>query len=309
MTKRHMNLPMGVCVTLTALAMVTAGCSESSGSSGSDGSDGSDGDKTITMGVIPGWTDETGTTALIKDVLEDNGYTVDVKEISDNAPMYTALSNGDIDILSSSWKDGLHKTFWDRFGDDLEDIGAYYVGATSFLAVPTYSDVTSIDELPSHADEFGDQVIGIEPGAGLTEATQKSVFPEYGLDSDYKLVTSSTAAMLTELKKATDAEEPIVVTMWKPFWANSAFPIRALEDPKGAYGEPEDLHVIARDGFSEDFPEVAEMLANFTLDDEQYNTLEDLVANKYGAGKESEAVDEWLKANPDYAPALEQYLK
>jgi glycine betaine/proline transport system substrate-binding protein len=312
MTKRHINLPMGVCVTLTALAMVTAGCSGSSGSSGSsasDGSDGGDGDKTITMGVIPGWTDETGTTGLLQDVLEDNGYTVEVKEISDNAPMYTALSNGDIDILSSSWKDKTHKTFWDRFGDDLEDIGVYYAGATSFLAVPTYSDITSIEELPSHADEFGGQIVGIEPGAGLTEMTQKSVIPEYGLDSDFKLLTSSTAAMLTELKKATEAEEPIVVTMWKPFWANSAFPIRPLEDPKGAYGEPEDLHVIAHAGFSEEFPEVAEMLANFKLDDEQYNTLEDLVANKYGAGKETEAAEEWLAANPDYAPALEQYLK
>jgi glycine betaine/proline transport system substrate-binding protein len=303
MTKRQINLPMGLGITMTALAMVATGCSDSAGSSGSDG------DKTITMGVIPGWTDETGTTGLLKDILEDNGYTVEVKEISDNAPMYTALSKGDIDVLSSSWKDKTHATFWERFGDDLEDVGVYYEGATSFLAVPDYTDVQSIDELNSHADEFGGQVVGIEPGAGLTEMTQKSVFPTYGLDSDFKLVTSSTAAMLTELKKATDAEEPIVVTMWKPFWANGAFPIRALEDPEGAYGEPEDLHVIARDGFSEDFPEVAEMLKNFKLDDEQYNSLEDLVANKYGQGKETEAAEEWLKANPGYEDELAAPLK
>jgi glycine betaine/proline transport system substrate-binding protein len=299
MKKRHLTFPMRIGVAVTALALAASGCS------GSDAKD----DKTITFGVIQGWTDETGTTGLLKDILEDNGYTVEIKEISDNAPMYTALSNGDIDVLSSSWKDKTHATYWDRFGGDLEDIGVYYEGATSFLAVPTYTDVKSIDELPSHADEFGGQVIGIEPGAGLTELTQKSVFPGYGLDSDFKLVTSSTAAMLTELKKATDAEQPIVVTMWKPFWANDAFPIRPLEDPEGAYGEPEDLHVIARDGFSDDFPEVADMLKNFKLDDEQYNTLEDLVANKYGAGKETEAAQEWLKANPEYGTALEKYLK
>jgi glycine betaine/proline transport system substrate-binding protein len=306
MNKRHLTFPMRLGVAVTALAVVATGCSDSSGSTGSSGSDG---DNTITMGVIPGWTDETGTTGLLKDILEDNGYTVEVKEISDNAPMYTALAKGDIDVLSSSWKDKTHATFWDRFGGDLEDIGVYYEGATSFLAVPTYSDVKSIADLPSHADEFGGQVVGIEPGAGLTELTQKSVFPAYGLDSDFKLITSSTAAMLTELKNATEAEEPIVVTMWKPFWANGAFPIRPLEDPDGAYGDPEDLHVIARDGFSEDFPEVAEMLKNFKLDDEQYNTLEDLVANEYGAGKETEAAEAWLKDNPDYEPALAEYLK
>lgn len=301
MTKRHLTLPMRLGAALSATALVASGCG---GSSGSD-----EDDKTITMGVIPGWTDETGTTGLLQTVLEDNGYTVEVKEISDNAPMYTALSKGDIDILSSSWMDKTHATYWERFGDDLEDLGVYYEDATSFLAVPTYSDIESIEELPGRADELGGQVVGIEPGAGLTEMTQKSVFPDYKLDSDLKLVTSSTAAMLTELKKATDAEKPIVVTMWKPFWANSGFPIKPLEDPKGAYGEPEDLHVIAREDFSEDFPEVAEMMGNFQLDDEQYNTLEDLVANKYEPGEETQAAAEWLENNPEYGPALEKYLE
>jgi glycine betaine/proline transport system substrate-binding protein len=296
--KRHTTVLTRVGAVLTALALVATGCSDSD-----------DDDKTITMGVIPGWTDETGTTALLQTILEDNGYEVEIKEISDNAPMYTALSNGDVDILSSSWKDKTHASYWERFGEDLEDIGVYYEGATSFLAVPTYSDVNSIEELPSEASEFGEQVVGIEPGAGLTELTKDSVFPTYGLDSDFKLLTSSTAAMLTELQKATDAEEEIVVTMWKPFWANAAFPIRPLEDPEGAYGEPEDLHVIARDGFSDDFSEVADMLENFKLDDEQYNSLENLVANEYGQGEEQKAAEAWLKENPDYAPALEEYLK
>lgn len=298
MMKRHTTVLTRVGAVLTALALVATGCSDSD-----------DDDKTITMGVIPGWTDETGTTALLQTILEDNGYEVEIKEISDNAPMYTALSNGDVDILSSSWKDKTHASYWERFGEDLEDIGVYYEGATSFLAVPTYSDVNSIEELPSEASEFGEQVVGIEPGAGLTELTKDSVFPTYGLDSDFKLLTSSTAAMLTELQKATDAQEEIVVTMWKPFWANAAFPIRPLEDPEGAYGEPEDLHVIARDGFSDDFSEVADMLENFKLDDEQYNSLENLVANEFGQGEEQKAAEAWLKENPDYALALEEYLK
>jgi glycine betaine/proline transport system substrate-binding protein len=261
------------------------------------------------MGVIPGWTDETATTGLLKDVLEDNGYTVEVTELSDNAPMYTALSNGDIDILSSAWPELTHKTYMDRFGDDIEDIGAYYEGATSFLAVPEYSDLESIEDLPAAAGEFGGQIIGIEPGAGLTEATQKSVIPDYGLDSDYELVLSSTAAMLTELKKATEAEEPIVVTMWKPFWANISFPIKALEDPKAAYGEPENLHVLARKGFSDDQPEVAEMLANFTMDDEQFSTLENMVVNDFGEGEEQEAAQAWLEENPEFGDELAGYLK
>jgi glycine betaine/proline transport system substrate-binding protein len=301
MTKRHLTIPMRLGVAMTALAMVATACG------GSDS--GSDDDKSITMGVIPGWTDETATTGLLKDILEDNGYTVEVTELSDNAPMYTALSNGDIDILSSAWPELTHKSYMDRFGDDIEDLGVYYEGATSFLAVPEYSDLQSIEDLPGRADEFGGQIIGIEPGAGLTKMTQESVIPAYGLDSEYELVLSSTAAMLTELQKATEAKEPIVVTLWKPFWANLAFPVRALEDPKGAYGEPENLHVLARDGFSEDQPEVAEMLANFKLDDKQFGTLEDMVVNDFGEGEEQQAAQAWLEENPGYAEELAAHLK
>lgn len=301
MMKRHLSPPWRLGVAVTALALAVAGC----GGSGASG----DGDKTVTMGVIPGWTDQTSTTYLLKDVLEDNGYTVEVQKLSDNAPMYTALSNGDIDILSSAWPERTHKSYMERYGDDIEDIGTYYEGATSFLAVPEYSDIQSIDELPSHADELGGMITGIEAGAGLTEMTKEDVIPAYGLDSAFELRLSSTAAMLTELSKAIEAKEPIVVTMWKPFWANLTYPIRPLEDPKNAYGEPEDLHVLARDGFSQDFPEVASMLKNFKLADKEFGTLEDMVVNDFGEGQEEKAVAAWLKKNPEFATALEKHLK
>lgn len=304
MTKRHSTSRIRLGAAVGALVMVTAGCG-----GGGSGDDSAAGGTTITMGVIPGWTDETATTYLLKNILEDNGYTVEVTELSDNAPMYTALANGDIDVLSSSWLERTHKSYMDEYGENLEDLGVYYEGATSFLAVPDYVDITSIEELPDRADEFGGRVVGIEPGAGLTKMTQESVFPAYGLDEGFDLQLSSTAAMLTELQNAIDAQEPIVVTMWKPFWANLAFPIRALEDPQGAYGEPENLHVLARENFSTDQPEVATMMSNFKLTDEEFSSLENMVVNDFGEGEEEKAVAAWLEENPDYGTALASYLQ
>jgi glycine betaine/proline transport system substrate-binding protein len=299
MKKRHLTLPLRLGVALMALVMLAAGCG--GGSSSAD-------DKSVTMGVIPGWTDQSATTYLLKDILEDNGYTVEVTELNDNAPMYTALSRGDIDILSSAWPELTHKSYMEQYGENIEDLGTYFEGATSFLAVPDYMDISSIEELPSHADELDGTVTGIEPGAGLTKMTKESVFPAYGLDEDFELKLSSTPAMLTELGKATDAQEPIVVTMWKPFWANLTYPIKALEDPKGAYGEPENLHVLAREGFSDDQPEVAEMLGNFTLTEEEFGTLENMVVNEFEQGEEQKAAQAWLKENPDYADELASHL-
>ncbi len=263
----------------------------------------------MSIGVVQGWTDQTGTAYLLQNILQDNGYTVDIKELADNAPNYAGLANGDIDMISSGWPERTQKSYMDQYGDKIEDLGIFYDNASLFLAVPDYVDVTSMDELPSHADEFGGVVTGIEPGAGLTRLTKDNAFPDYGLDQDYKLVLSSTTAMLTELKKATDAKEPIVVTLWKPFWANQSFPVRALEDPKKAYGDPESLHSLGRLDFAKDFPAVANMVKHFKLDDEQYGSLEDTIVNKFDAGQEAEAVAAWLKENPDYKPELEKYLK
>lgn len=304
MTKRHLTLAVRLGAAVTALALAASGCGSSD-----DSGDGGGDDKTISIGIIQGWTDTVSTAYLYKNLLENNGYTVEIKELADVAPIYAGLARGDMDVMSSSWYERTQAVYWEQYSDDLEDVGTYYDDATNFLAVPTYSDVESIADLPSHADEFGGVVTGIEPGAGLTKLTKDNVFPAYGLDDSFKLVLSSTPAMLTELKKATDAKEPIVVTLWKPFWANQSFPVRPLEDPEKAYGDPEGCHTIARKGFSEDYPEVAEMMSHLKMTDEQYGTLEDTIVNKYDQGQEEEAVQDWLDKNPDFAPPLEKYLK
>ncbi|ACP32210.1 glycine betaine ABC transporter substrate-binding protein [Corynebacterium aurimucosum] len=284
-------------VSAVALSASLVACSSDSSDSASDS--GNDGDKgTITMGYIPSWTDGLSTAYLLQNKLEEAGYTVEHEQLNDAAVVYTALASGDIDIYPSAWSEFTHKQYMDKYSDKIEDYGAYYGNARLTWAVPEYmDDVNSIEDLKGQADRFGGQIVGIEPGAGLTKASQETI-DGYELDG-YNLSTSSTPAMLSELKSATDAEEDIVVTLWRPFWANAKFPVNDLEDPKGTLGDTEGLHWLARDGFEEDNPEVAEWLKGLKLDDEQYGTLEDLVVNEYGEGKEPEAVQDWLDKNPD----------
>lgn len=301
MTTRKIRLAVRFGATVAAVAMLAAGCGSGSKSGGS---------KSISMGVIPAWTDQLGTAYLTKNILEANGYTVKITELSDNAPLYTAVSRGDLDLLTSAWIEKTQLSYWKTYGNKMEDLGSYYEGADSFLAVPNYiTDVKSIADLPANAAAFNNTITGIEPGAGLTKMTQDSVIPAYGLDKDFKLQLSSTVAMLTVLKQAIDQEKPIVVTLWSPFWANSVYPVHPLEDPKGAYGKPENLHVVAHKGFSKEEPKVATMLSHLKLSQEQYESLENLIVNKFPKGKTADAVNAWLKDNPDFAPNLAQYLK
>src|SRR5690606_36708802 len=160
------------------------------------------------------------------------------------------------------------------------------------IAVNKDAPIDSLAELADNAELFGNRLVGIESGAGLTKITQEQVIPTYGLDAmDY--LVSSTPAMLTELSAAIDAGENIAVTLWRPHWAYDAFPIKGLEDPEGALGEPDDIYAYGNADFAATYPDVAEWIAGFQLDDEQLHSLENIMFNEMNGEDNDAAVDQW----------------
>ncbi len=296
MRLRHTLRTTAAITATLALGLGLAACGSDDGDSDAKAGEAS---KTITLGFIPSWSDGLSTAYLLENQLEKIGYTVEMQTLTDAGPLYAGLSKGDVDMYPSAWPEVTHQDYMTKFGDKIDDIGTYYDTAKLTMAVPEYSKLQSIEDLDANADELNGRIIGIEAGAGLTGVVQDSAIPAYDLSDKFELITSSTPAMLAELKKATESESEIVVTLWRPFWANSTFEMRDLEDPKGAMGEGEGLHFLGTKGFAEEFPEAAELIAGIKLDDEQYGSLEDMVVNEYGEGNEADAVEAWLKANPE----------
>lgn len=297
MMKKHKLLTI---VGISAIGgLVLAGCS-SDGDGGDAGDEGSGDLGEITLGYLPSWTDGLSMAYLTKDQLEKIGYTVEMEELSEAGPLFTALAGGDVDVFPSAWPQVTHEAYMEQYQDDLEDLGAYYEGAVLTIAVPSYmDDINSIEDLKGQGDRFDGTITGIEPGAGLTKQTQESMMPEYGLDGEYELATSSTAGMLASLETAMASEEDIVVTLWRPFWAYNEYDVKDLEDPKGAMGEPETLNFVGHAGFAEEYPEAAELMSQIKLDDDQYGALEGLVTSEDYENKTEDAVDAWLEENGD----------
>lgn len=281
---------------LTALALAVAlaitgglagGCASESGSSTGSDADGG----TIRIGWIP-WDEDVAATYLWKALLEEEGYDVELTQL-DVAPVFEGVASGDLDLFLDAWLPSTHEDYWAEYSDRLEDLAVWYDNGLLTWAVPEYVDADSIEDLVGREGEFDGRIVGIEPGSGLMRVSRESVVPGYGLEA-YDLVEGSTPAMLAELDRAVSDEEPIVVTLWRPHWAYSVYPLKDLADPQGLLGEAEEIHAVARDGFSADFPDVAEWIGSFQMNDDQLASLEDLVLNEYGAGNEEEAVAEWL---------------
>ena len=286
-----------------AASLVLAGCASGGDTTGGTGGSSGAGD-TITLGFIPSWTDGLSTAYLLANQLEQLGYEVEMEELTEAGVLYAGLSKGDVDIYPSAWSEVTHAEYMKEFGADIEDLGAYYDNASLTIAVPSYTDIDSLEELAANADKFGGQIVGIEPGAGLTGVTENSMMPAYGLEKDYSLLTSSTATMLTELGAAIEKKEDIVVTLWRPFWAYNEYDVKDLKDPLGAMGETEALHFLGKKGFAEQYPDIAELIAGIQLDDAAYGSLEGLVTGGDYEGDPAGAVTTWISENPDAFPTL-----
>lgn len=252
----------------------------------------------IRIGSVSGWSDQAAIAHLYEYVLEENGYEVEVQDTLDVAPAYEAVAEGELDLYAAAWPEGAQQVYWEEHQDNVEDLGDIYEDAQSFLGVPEYSEITSIEELPEYAEELNGQITGIESGAGLSVLTEEEVMPHYGLEEDFELQLSSASGMADQLEEAIENNEEIVVTLWTPYWVTEQYDVRALDDPDTIFGEPENVHTLGRTGFAEDFPEIAAMIENFSLTAEQVTDLQDTMVNEFD-DEDPAAVQAWAEDNPE----------
>ncbi|MFV4912217.1 glycine betaine ABC transporter substrate-binding protein [Microbacterium lacticum] len=297
MTKRR-NLLTGLALA-GAATLALAGCAGTS-----DGDAATDGpaDRPIEIAVFNGWDEGIAASYLWQAILEEKGYDVNLT-YADVAPVYQGLAGGDFDIVLDTWLPTTHADYMDRYGDDVDDLGAWNDEAKLTIAVNEDAPIDSLDELAAASGTFGDRIIGIEPGSGLMRITGDDVVPGYGLDG-LELVESSTPAMLAELKKATDAGQNIAVTLWRPHWAYNAFPVKDLKDPKGLLGDAESIHSVGAKSFATDFPEVHDWISNFRMPSETLYSLEDAMFNQASGDDYGPVVKKWIAENQEWVDAL-----
>ncbi|MER7824207.1 ABC transporter permease/substrate binding protein [Streptomyces sp. NPDC096097] len=282
------------------LALVAGGLNTFGGSTAEDGPTGAANigkGRTLSVGYIP-WDEGIASTFLWKELLERRGYKVDARQLEAGA-LYTGLAGGQLDFQTDSWLPVTHAKYWEKYGSKLEDLGSWYGPTSLELSVPSYmKDVRSLADLKGKGDQFKGRIIGIEPSAGEMSILKDKVLGDYGLDGEYKVVDGSTPGMLAELKRSYEKKEPVAVVLWSPHWAYSSYELTKLEDPKSAWGKGDGIHSLARKGFAQDEPKVAEWLKSFKLTEEQLTGLEAKI-QETGKGKEQQAVRAWLQDHPE----------
>ena len=272
---------------LAVVVLVAAGCGGREAQTGEQ-------QKKINIGYIA-WDEDIAVSHLYKVLLQRQGYQVQLTEL-EAGPLYAGLAQGKIDLFLDAWLPKTHGDYWRQYSSQVEDLGVWYDQATLNLAVPNYvTDVNSTPDLKGKEAMFGNVITGIDPGAGETRVVKNQVIPGYGLQG-YQLQTSSSTAMLSSLGQAIKDKKPIVVTLWHPHWAYAKYPLKDLQDPQGLMGGAEQLHSVGRQGLSQNFPQVTNMVKKFHLDDQQLSSLENAI-NSAPKGQEDAAAQQWADQN------------
>lgn len=104
-----------------------------------------DGDK-LKLSYVA-WDSEIASTNLLEYVLESKlGYDVESLQV-EAGPMWTGVASGDVDATAAAWLPLTHADYWDKYGEQLEDLGANMTGVKTGLVVPAYMNINSIEDL------------------------------------------------------------------------------------------------------------------------------------------------------------------
>ncbi|MCH7322752.1 glycine betaine ABC transporter substrate-binding protein [Solibacillus sp. MA9] len=237
------------------------------------------------------WDTEVASTHVVAHVLEDMGYDVTLTPL-DNAIMWEAVSKGEADAMVAGWLPATHAAQLEKYGADLEDLGANLEGAKIGLVVPSYMDVNSIEDL---SDEAKKTITGIEPGAGIMSASENAL-KEYSNLEGWTLQSASSGAMTVALDQAIKNNEEIIVTGWSPHWKFASYDLKYLEDPKGIYGGAENIHTFAHKGLAEDHAEAYKVLDAFSWTVED---MEEVMLDIQDGTSPKEAAEKWVKDNSE----------
>ncbi|WP_245411564.1 glycine betaine ABC transporter substrate-binding protein [Alkalicoccus urumqiensis] len=232
--------------------------------------DGGDGDNELTFSQI-NWAENIAVTNMWKVILEDRGYDVTLNLLEMGFTM-EALESGELDANLEIWLPVQDANYLEQYEDTVHfSEETWFDSAKVGLVVPEFmEDINSIEDLNENRDLFDGEIVGFDPGAGTMEVTEELI-DDY--DLDFILQPSSEPAMMDEVRRAVENEEPIVVPLWSPHWAFSSFDLKFLEDPQNVYGGTEKIHHATREDFADDHPEVSQWFKNWKMNDEQIGSL------------------------------------
>jgi glycine betaine/proline transport system substrate-binding protein len=182
---------------------------------------------------------------------------------------------------------------------EIESVAINLTGTKYTLAVPTYTydaGLKSFADIAKFSDKLEKKIYGFEPGnEGNTYLVGLTKENKHGL-GEFKVVESSEQGMLGQVKRAVNANKPVVFLGWEPHPMNANFSLKYLTGGEDFFGGEGVVHTVTRKGYVAECPNVGKLLKNIKFDLAMENDIMGKILDK---GEDADkATAAWLKANP-----------
>ncbi|MNC14878.1 Glycine betaine-binding protein OpuAC precursor [compost metagenome] len=93
------------------------------------------------------WDSEIASTYVVRQVLEERlGIKAEMLQV-EAGPMWAGVADGSADAMVAAWLPTTHQDYMDKYKDKVEDLGVNLKGTKLGLVVPSYMEISSIEEL------------------------------------------------------------------------------------------------------------------------------------------------------------------
>ena len=247
------------------------------------------------------WADLVVETEIAIEILDKLGYQASTQEVS--VPLAAqALANGQADAYLGDWWPSQQSVFGPLLEQKTVAVaGTLLTGSEYAPAVPDYVvaklGVRSLADLAAHGDEFGHEILGIEPGAPGNTVIEDAIKQNaYGLGG-WKLTASSTEAMLAEVTRRADKQQPVVFLGWSPHWMTVQWKLTFLADPQHVWPGAGEIRVLTRAKLASDDPNLTKFLSQIRVDPTTASEWINAVDKQKTPAKT--IASQWISAHPD----------
>ncbi|PAU74720.1 ABC transporter substrate-binding protein [Halomonas salipaludis] len=250
--------------------------------------------------ATPQWPGATVKSEVTRQLVETLGYDATLQEASSSI-ILGGMASGDLDINMALWRPSQGGMLDPRLeAGELVELTENIEGARFQLAVPGYvweAGVRSMADLAQHGERFSHTFYGIEPGNVGNELMQEAVDNDTYELSDWRVVASSEAGMMSQVETSIADDEWIAFLGWEPHWMNVDFDIRYLEDPENLWGDASSVSTVVAADFVERHPNLTRLLEQIVLPiDVQDAWVYDYSRRDIPL---EEVASQWLADNPD----------
>ena len=189
--------------------------------------------------------------AIIKKILEDNGYAVQIKE-GTHENIFPLLGKGEVDLFNAVWLPEGHKLYYNQYKEGLVKLSMLYDHAAFFLAIPSYApdDIISVGDLVKKNSDIIKQIQGISSGAGISIMT-KAAIVGYGLGKNgFIFMPGTSTDWLHAFDTAYNQHKVAVIPLWQPSWLTIKYSLRKLKDEKNILSSNEEVWLVAQKNIS-----------------------------------------------------------